>query len=101
MEERTMFKPSEVEGKTRFKLEGIIEISKEVIESLGGDYELETKTVLYDKSFYITKEPVWYVDIIAILHKKRFPDAYETLVISDVTGKAIYKLNNHGVAHNI
>lgn len=101
MNEKKLFKVVEVEGETRFKLEEIIEISKKVIESLGGDYELETRTILYDKSFYITKEPVWCVNIIAILNKERFPDAYETVVISDVTGKAIYILNDHGVAHYI
>ncbi|URZ03833.1 hypothetical protein [Clostridium felsineum] len=101
MNEKSIFKPVEVEGKTRFNLDEIIELSKKVIEGFSVSYELETKSVLYDKSFYITKEPVWYVNIISILNKERWPDAYETLVISDVTGKAIYKLNNHGVAHEI
>ncbi|MBK1811929.1 hypothetical protein JHL18_15010 [Clostridium sp. YIM B02505] len=101
MKEKTIFKPSEVEGKTRLKLDEVIDIAKKSIANMEVKYELITEKVLYDTVSHITKEPVWYVDIIAILHKERFPDAFEILAISDITGKAIYIMNDHGVAHNI
>lgn len=101
MNEKSIFRAVEVEGKTRYNLSEIIELSKKAIEGFCVSYELETKSILYDKSFYITKEPVWYVDIISIVNKERWPDAYETLVISDITSKAIYILNDHGIAHKI
>ncbi|WBW96136.1 hypothetical protein [Oceanirhabdus sp. W0125-5] len=101
MEERTIFKPSEVEGKTKFKLNEVIDIAKKSIINMDVKYELITEKVLYDTVSDIANEPVWYVKIIAIIHKERWPDAFETLVISDITGKAMYILNDHGVAHKI
>jgi hypothetical protein len=101
MEERTIFKPSEVQGKTRFKLDEVIDIAKKSVINMDVQYELITEKVLYDTESHVTNEPVWYIKIIAILNKERWPDAFETLVISDVTGKAIYILNNHGVTHKI
>ncbi|MDS0526677.1 hypothetical protein NNC19_13375 [Clostridium sp. SHJSY1] len=101
MNEKKFLKAVEVEGKTKFKLEEIIEISKKVIEGFSDEYELDTESVVYNKSFYITEEPVWCVDTIPILNKKFWPDEYETLIISDITGKAICIINSHGVAHEI
>ncbi len=84
-------------AKTKFNIDDIIEISKKTIKNFSVSYEIDTDSVLYNKSFFVTHEPVWYIDIISLFNKVHWPDAYETLVISDVTGKAIYKLNDHGI----
>jgi len=101
MDKKTIFKAIEVEDKTRYAVDEIIEISKITINLFSEAYEIETATILYDECFYVTQEPVWYVDIISLFNKLHWPDAYETLVISDVTGKAIYKLNDHGVPYEL
>ena len=44
-------------------------------------YELIPERIIYTTTFYITNEPVWYVDMIATLNKQLWPDAYESLVI--------------------
>lgn len=61
MKEKTMFKPNEVEGKTKFQLEEIIDIAKKSIINMDVQYELITERVLYDTVSHITNEPVWYV----------------------------------------
>ena len=101
MHEKTIFKVIEVEGKTRYTLNEILEIVKLFISNMNIQYDIETENILYDNNFYITDEPVWYVDIIARKIKAIWPDAFETMVISDLNGKVIYILNDHGVAHKI
>ena len=101
MDKKTIFKAVEVVGETKYNYYEIIEFSKNTINKFKESYEIEVNTILYDKCFYITHEPVWYVDIISLFNKEHWPDAFENLVISDVTGKALYKLNDHGVPYAI
>ena len=96
MREKTYFKPNEVEGKTRLKLEQVINIAKVLIPQMSEKYELIPERILYTTTFHITNEPVWYVDMITTLNKQLWPDAYESLVISDFNGRAICIINDHG-----
>lgn len=101
MEEQSIFKVSEVEGQTIFKVDEIINIAKRTIDSMEVEYELADFKVLYEKVFDVTNEPAWNVAIIAIGHKKLFQDAFEFLMISDITGEPLYIMNDHGVLHEI
>lgn len=60
-------------------------------------YEVNKKSILYDPESYVTNEPVWYVDIISLKIKERWPDAYISLSISDKEKRVVYVANDHGV----
>ncbi len=90
-------KPSQITFETNLRLCDIMNIVDMYIKSKGELYEIERESVLYDKNSYVTNEPVWYVEVIPIRIKKRWPDAYESLAISDKEGRVVYVQNYHGV----
>ncbi len=82
---------------TTLKYSDIIEIAEKYINSLEDSYEIDMQNILYDPNSYVTNEPVWMVFFIAEKNKKRFPDAYFTLAISDSKKRLVYVQNDHGV----
>ncbi|MCM1056091.1 MAG: hypothetical protein NC517_00565 [Firmicutes bacterium] len=85
-----------VNFKTNLKKEDILKIVESFIHKKGKPYEINEETITYDKESLLTKEPVWHVEVISVETKKRFPDAYETLAISDREKRVVYLQNDHG-----
>ena len=92
-----ILKLKEINFETNLKIEDLFEIVDSYIRGKGEEYELERNNVLYNLESRITHEPVWYVDIIHLKTKAIWPDAYDTLVISDREKRVVYVFNDDGV----
>lgn len=92
-----LIKLDKVDFETNLKLDGIMKITDMYISRQEEEYEVNKKTILYNSKFYTNNEAVWYVDIISLQTKERFPDAYITLIISDKEKRLIYVMNDHGI----
>lgn len=98
-----LFRVDELSIKTNLTKDDVIKIAKEYIKIQKDEYEIHNKvynntnTILYDDNSDVTNTSVWYIDIISVVVKKTWPDACETLEISDVTGKVVCVYNDHGV----
>lgn len=92
-----LLKLNEVDFETHLKEDNIWQIVEEYIKEKGEKYEINKKSVLYDFESHVTHEPVWYVDVIPLKVKKNWPDAYDSLAISDREGRLIYVSNDHGI----
>jgi len=92
-----ILKLEEVNFVTNLKLEEILIITELYIIEKGESYDIKKENILYDKKSYITNEAVWYVDIISNKIRKKWPDAYISLAISDKEGRVVYVQNDHGV----
>lgn len=92
-----IFKPNEIVSETKLTADEVMHIAMQYVENKNGEYEIYSKNILYDDDSYITHTAVWYVDIISVIVKKTWPDACETLAISDESGKVCYVSNDHGV----
>jgi len=92
-----ILKLEEVNFVTNLKLEEILIITELYIIEKGESYDIKKENMLYDKKSYITNEAVWYVDIISNKIRKKWPDAYISLAISDKEGRVVYVQNDHGV----
>lgn len=92
-----ILKLSEINFKTNLKIDDIIKIVDVYIKEKGEPYEINKKNILYDTKSYVTNEPVWYVDVISIKVKEKWPEAYDSLAISDKEGRLVYVQNDHGV----
>lgn len=57
----------------------------------------DVENILLDKKSHVTGEVVWYVAVITLHVKEKWPDAEDTLAISDKEGRVIYVMNDHGV----
>lgn len=97
MEVNTIFKPQELPYITKLSIDEILRITKQFVSNKKDKYEIDENSILYDSNSHVTHESVWYIDIISVQNKLRWPDAYETIAISDKTGKVIYAMNDHGV----
>lgn len=91
-----LYNVDEIDFPTVLNPDQVIEIAEEFIKSMSESYEIRKGCILYDKNSRVVNEAVWYVDIICIKNKKTWPDAYETLAISDIKGKVVYHSNDHG-----
>lgn len=94
---QTVLKLNEINFKTNLKIDDIIKIVEIYINGKGEPYEINRKNILYDPKSYVTNEPVWYVNVISKKIKERWPDAYDSLAISDREGRLVYVQNDHGV----
>lgn len=92
-----MLKINEINFKTNLNVDDIIKIVNEYVKEKGEPYEIDKKNILYDHKSYVTNEPVWYVDVISIEVKEIWPEAYDSLAISDREGRIVYVQNDHGV----
>ena len=92
-----ILKLNEIDFATKLNCEDIMAIAELYIKSKDEPYEIDTKNILYDTNSYVINEPVWYVDIISIRLKEKWPDAYISLAISDREGRLVYVQNDHGV----
>ena len=92
-----LVKLDNIDFKTNLELDNIMKIVDIYISRQKEEYEVNKETILYDPEFHITNEPVWYVDIISLETKERFPDAYTTLIISDKEKRLIYIMNDYGI----
>lgn len=92
-----ILKLSEINFETNLKVDDVIKIADVYIKEKGETYEIDKKNILYDPKSYVTKEPVWYVDVISIKVKEKWPEAYDSLAISDREGRLVYVKNDHGV----
>ena len=93
---KKMIRLSEVNFETNLKIDDILKIVDMYIKEKGEPYEID-ETIIYDpEETRITNGPVWYVDVILPETKKRFPDAYDTLAISDRDGRLAFVMNDHG-----
>ncbi len=104
MQRKRFIKLEEVDFETNLTKEDIIKIVGNYIQELGEPHEIDDG-ILYDmmplptqipELSFITKDPVWYVDVIPIKVKEHFPDSYETLAISDRQKRIVYIINDHG-----
>lgn len=87
----------EVDFVTNLCYDELIKIAEAYTEKKNEPYEIDRKNILYDSNSYVTKEPVWRVYVISKSVKERWPDAYESLLISDRKGRLVYVQNDHGV----
>lgn len=92
-----ILKLEEVHFETNLKIDDVIKIAEMYVEEKGEPYEINKKTILYDFESYVTNEPVWYVDVISLKVKKVWPEAYDSLAISDREKRLVYVQNDHGV----
>ncbi len=92
-----MLKPNEIDFRTYLSEEEIWKIVDMYIREKNEKYEVDKESLLYDPESYVTNEPVWYVDVISKKIKERWPDAYNSLAISDREGRLVYVQNDHGV----
>lgn len=92
-----LYRLEEIDFKTKMKDKDIIRIAEKYIEERGGEYEINMENILYNKKSHITNDAVWYIDVISSTVKKIWPDAYDTLVISDKEKRLVYVMNDHGV----
>ncbi len=92
-----IFKLKEINFHTNLKIEDLFEIAEGYIKETGENYEINRNNILYDLESHVTHEPVWYVDIIHLKTKVIWPDAYDTLAISDREKRLVYVMNDHGV----
>ncbi|MCI8485287.1 MAG: hypothetical protein HFH41_13265 [Lachnospiraceae bacterium] len=92
-----ILRPEEIDFETHLKKEDIMEITKLFLGEKINDYEIDEDSVLYYTFSDTAKEAVWCIDIIMLKIKISFPDAYDTLVISDKEARVLYKRNDHGV----
>ena len=60
-------------------------------------YEIDKTNILFDTDSYVIHEPVWVVFIISEKIKRRWPDAYISVEISDKEGRVVCVQNDHGV----
>ena len=86
----------EIDFETNMQIEDIMERVYLYIKEKGETYYVNEKNIVYDPESDVTHEPVWYVDVIPEVTKKMFPDAYETLAISDREKRLVYVFNHHG-----
>lgn len=92
-----ILKLSEIDFETNLKTDDIFSIVDGYLKEKTEEYEVNKEKVLYVRKSHITNEPVWYVDIISLKEKERWPDAYISLAISDREGRLVYVENDHGV----
>lgn len=91
-----MYRKEEIPGKTNLSIEQVIDIAQNYVKSQDIPYEMDTKRIIFDDSFYLDEEPVWYVEINDIRNIGHFLDAEDTLVISDNQKCIKYLINCHG-----
>lgn len=94
---KEIMKLNEINFATKLKYENIIAIAELYIKGKGEPYEIDTKNILYDTNSYVINEPVWNVNVISKKVKEMWPDAYDSLAISDREGRVVYVQNDHGV----
>lgn len=92
-----ILKLEEVNFETHLKINDVIEIAEMYVKEKDEPYEINKKNILYDFESYVTNEPVWYVDVISLKVKEIWPDAYDSLAISDREKRLVYVQNDHGV----
>ena len=85
-----------MKGKTNLSIEQVIQIARQYVDSQKEEYEINSQRILFDEEFDVESESVWYIDIISLINKKRWPNDYETLIISDKEGVVKYVMNEHG-----
>ncbi|MDE7424418.1 MAG: hypothetical protein K2N51_12155 [Lachnospiraceae bacterium] len=94
-----ILKPQEINFETHLKKEDIINITKLFLGKEIENHEINEESVLYYTFSDTAQEAVWCIDVITISTKIRFPDAYDTLVISDKETQVLYRRNDHGVLY--
>ena len=94
---KEIFKIGEINFETNLKLSEIIKIAKTFVDGKDEPYEINEECILYDIQSHVNNEAVWYVNVISLRVKQRWPEAYDTLAISDQKGRVIYVMNDHGV----
>lgn len=94
---KKLLKLNEVNFETNLSFNDIVKIAEMYVEEKGEPYEINRETILYDSESYVTKEPVWHVEVISLKIKEKWPDAYISLAISDREGRLVYVQNDHGV----
>lgn len=94
---RKMLKLCEINFRTYLNEDEIWKVVDEYIKDKKEEYEVNKESLLYDSESHVTKEPVWYVDVIPVRVKEHWPEAYDSLAISDKEGRLIYVQNDHGV----
>lgn len=92
-----MFNLKKIDFKTKQKPSDIIEIAKFYIDHQDEIYEIDENSIVYDQESHVTKKPVWYISVISLKTKEIWPDAYDTLAVSDDEGRLVYVMNDHGV----
>lgn len=92
-----MFKLCEIDFRTYLKEDEIWQIVDDYIKGKKEKYEVNRDSLLYDPKSHVTNEPVWYVDVIPMKVKEHWPEAYDSLAISDSEGRLVYVQNDHGV----
>lgn len=94
---KKLLKIEEVNFLTNLNVNDVIKIAEKYTLEKNEMYEINKKNILYDIKSYVINEPVWYVDVILLKTKKRWPEAYDCLAISDREGRVVYVMNDHGV----
>lgn len=92
-----ILKISDVNFKTNLHYNQIIKIAEMYIQKQNEPYEIDKEHILFDTKSHVTNEEVWYVNVISLKVKQKWPDAYETLAISEKKGSLSYVMNDHGV----
>ena len=92
-----MYNIKKIDFKTKRNPSDIIEIAKSYIEHQDEIYEIDENSIVYDQESHVTKKPVWYISVISLKTKEIWPDAYDTLAVSDDEGRLVYVMNDHGV----
>ncbi|MCM1232783.1 MAG: hypothetical protein NC489_21865 [Ruminococcus flavefaciens] len=95
-----LYKINNVNFETNLNFDDIIKIVEEYNDKKGKEYEINKKSILYDTNDiepYVINGPVWFVEIISLQIKERWPDAYFFLAISDIEKRVVYLQNDHGI----
>ncbi len=93
----TILRINEINFKTKLGTEDVLSIVEEFLKNRSEKYEIDKTNILFDTDSHVTHEPVWVVFIISEKIKKRWPDAYVSVKISDKEGRVVYIQNDHGV----
>ena len=86
----------DINFETNLRYDDVIRRAEEYVQEIEEPYEINKEFILYDKESYITKKPIWYVEVIHEKLKVTFPDSYEYIAISDIDGIVEYIQNDHG-----
>ena len=93
----TFLLPEEIDFETNLGVNDVIKIAKDYINKNKdeGPYEIDEKSIIYDKEAYWLHEPAWKIELI-FSDWKDFDDNAIFLVISDKKGELACVLDNFG-----
>ena len=91
-----IYRPDKIDFETNLTSDEVFRIVEKFLETYDVAYEI-TGHIVYDTKSYITKEPVWYVEVIQV-HMKEigFLDCEDSIAVSDRLARPVYMTNQAG-----